>query len=183
MPDPDAPPNLAGLVARDPDAWEALYRRLYPRLRAYMYRRVGPEHAEDGVSETMARAVKGIGRYRPASAGLDGWVFGIARRTAADHHRKRLRHRRQDSTAAAMEAAPSSGGVEEPVTRAEDHVELRRAFERMPDGDRELLELRVLAGLSVEEVAAALGRRPGAIRTAQTRALQRLRRLMEAESG
>jgi RNA polymerase sigma-70 factor (ECF subfamily) len=181
--EPDENEIVSGVVAGSPDAWEALYRRLYPKLSSYMLRKVGPDYAEDAVSVTMARAVKGIGRYRPGPSGIDGWVFGIARRTAADHHRKRIRYQRQDGTAAAMESPPSSTAVEEPVTHAEDRIELRRAFEKLPHRERELLELRVVAELSVEQVAAALGKRPGAIRTAQTRALQKLRRLMESESG
>ena len=58
---------------------------------------------------------------------------------------------------------------------------MRRAFTRLGVNDQELLELRVVAGLSSEDTAAALGKRPGAIRMAQVRALARLRRILEED--
>jgi RNA polymerase sigma-70 factor (ECF subfamily) len=160
----------------DAQAWEALYRGLYPRLRAYLVGRAGSHVADDLASETMTRAVAAMGRYRHESAGFDGWVFGIARRVSADHHRGL--HRRP-LTAVADDPAP----IEEPLDIADDHAELRRAFAQLPADDRELLELRVVAGLSADEVAGVLGKRSGAVRTAQCRALARLRRLLEVEAA
>ncbi|MBV9285708.1 MAG: hypothetical protein JO176_13890, partial [Acidimicrobiia bacterium] len=66
---------------------------------------------------------------------------------------------------------------------AEEAAAVRKAFGRLADGDRELLELRVVGGLSAEETAEALGRRPGAVRMAQSRALGRLRRLLVEDEG
>ena len=58
---------------------------------------------------------------------------------------------------------------------------MRAAFERLGDEDREVLELRVVAGLSAEEVGNVLGKRAGAVRMAQSRALERLRRELDCE--
>jgi len=60
---------------------------------------------------------------------------------------------------------------------------MRAAFALLSADERELLELRVVGGLSAEEVAAALGKRAGAVRTAQYRALAHLRRILETEGG
>jgi RNA polymerase sigma-70 factor, ECF subfamily len=60
---------------------------------------------------------------------------------------------------------------------------MRLAFERLAPEERELLELRVQGGLSSEEVGKLLGKRPGAVRMAQVRALQRLRREWEEVCG
>lgn len=180
----DEPQDVAAARAGDHAAWEALYRRLYPKLRAFLLTKVGPAHVEDAVSETMARAVRNIDGYKPGPSGFDGWVFGIGRRVAADHHRKTGRTRRQDTAAAALSGsgiAPENPG--ERLDLSEEQARLRRAFERLASQDRELLELRVVAELSVEQVAAVLGKRPGAVRTAQSRALQRLRKLLEADRG
>lgn len=171
--------------ARDGDqgAWEHLYRGLYPRLRGYLERRVGHDDAEDAVSETMARAVAGIDRFQWGPAGFDGWVFGIARRVAADHYRGMARRRRQTGAAKILgETNPGSDvRLDDDMLRACDHARIRRAFLLLRPADRELLELRVVAGLSVEQVASVLGKRPGAVRTAQLRALTQLRALMGPE--
>ncbi len=167
----------------DADAWEVLYLRIYPRLAAFVWRRVDGASVDDVVNEVMARAVASIRRFRYGGAGFDPWIFGIARRTIADHYRRRARLRRSD------DAGGSAGGVDtapdptEGVELAEEYRRVRQRFELLGDRDRELLELRVVAGLSVEEVATALGKRPGAVRTAQSRALARLRTLMEVDDA
>lgn len=165
----------------DSDAWEVLYRRLYPRLWVYVARRVDAGHVEDTVSETMVRAVRGIEGYQPGSPGFDGWVFGIARRVCADYHRSRARLRRQDGIAAAMAEVIEEGRVPgDSAASADDRAELRRAFELLPPSDQQVLELRVVAGLPVEQAAVLLNKAPGAVRTAQCRALGRLRQLIKA---
>jgi RNA polymerase sigma-70 factor (ECF subfamily) len=136
---------------------------------------------EDTVSETMVRAVRGIDSYQPGPAGFDGWVFGIARRVCADYHRRRARMRRQDGVAAGMAEVIEDGQAPgDPAAAADDHAELRRAFELLPPGDQQVLELRVVARLSVEQTASVLEKAPGAVRTAQSRALGRLRQLIKA---
>ncbi len=176
------PPDESGLVisarSGDADAWEALYRSSYGRLRAYVVRRAGPEVGDDLVAETWIRAVRGIDGYRWTGARFDAWLFGIARRVVADHHRQAGRIRLLESR---RHAEPAVDGPEDGVEEAAERASVRRRFDQLPQPDRELLELRVVAGLSADEVAEVLGRRPGAIRTAQHRALARLRTMIEAD--
>jgi RNA polymerase sigma-70 factor, ECF subfamily len=177
--------SLVGAARRgEESAWESLYRGLYPRLRAYLSRRVGFEHAEDAVNETMARAVAGIDRFELTQAGFDGWVFGIARRVAADQHRSAARRQRQGEAGQRVAAAMISvDSPDEPLMVSQDHEDIRACFSRLSQKDQELLELRVVAQLSIEQVANILEMRPGAVRTAQSRALSRLRRLMSVETS
>jgi RNA polymerase sigma-70 factor, ECF subfamily len=167
----------------DRAAWEQLYRRLYPRLRSYLARRVGYEGAEDAVSETVTKAIEGIQHYADAGAGFDGWVFGIARHVSADHHRRFARDLRQHGLAHHIDGhGPEKHvPVEHGLDMADDHARLRSMFSRLDPAEQEILELRVVAGLSADDVAALLNRRPGAVRTSQSRALAHLRRLMEAD--
>jgi RNA polymerase sigma-70 factor, ECF subfamily len=184
-------PTLAELAlveaAREGDrsAWELLYRRLYPRLHAFHARRVGAEHAEDAVSETMARAVSGFDGFRLGRAGFDGWVFGIARRVAADHYRKSEQRRRQGIAAARVARGPEDSGdpTTDDVCEDDDRARIRRLFAGLSPAEREVLELRVVAGLSSEQVGAVLDKAPGAVRTAQSRALARLRQLLEDDGA
>jgi RNA polymerase sigma-70 factor (ECF subfamily) len=176
------PPGERELVEQakqgDHSAWEQLYRRLYPRLLAYAAARVGSPAADDIVSETMSRAVAGIARYQWQPGGLDPWVFGIARRVTADHHRGAARARRKGLSpeASVIHAHPG-----ERLELLDEHARVRASFVRLDAADREVLELRVIAGLSAEQTAAALGKRPGAVRTAQSRALARLRQILDEQ--
>jgi RNA polymerase sigma-70 factor (ECF subfamily) len=166
----------------DPDAWEALYRRAYPRLFAYARRRLATdEQAEDAVSESMTRAMQRIAAFTWTPAGVDGWLFGIARNVVLETYRGGSRTTATDPQVLAAQtggrqaaAGPASDPAEQ-VLAAEERRLVRLAFDRLTAGDQEVLELRVVAGLGSEAVAALTGRRPGAVRMAQSRALQRLR--------
>ncbi len=175
--------GLPSLVERarrgDARAWASLYRHAYPRLLAYARRRLpGDEEAREAVSETMARAVRSIDRFRDLGNGFDAWLTGIHRHVVLDAQRRSSRHPTVPEVPD-LEAADAS--PEDQVLRSREHGAVRHAFARLGEADRELLELRVVMGLSAEEVGEVLGRRPGAVRMAQSRALARLRALLADE--
>lgn len=168
-------------VAKDADAWEALYRRAYPGLYAYARRRLRSEHeADDAVSETMLRALDRIHTFTWKGAGFDAWLYGIARNVVREGHRH---SGRTSSIEGLPEAETSTVGPLDDLVGREQAADVRCAFGRLTPEDRELLELRVVAGLSAEGVGAVLGRRPGAVRMAQSRALGRFRGLFEEANG
>jgi len=153
---------VAAARTGDQDAWEELYRSLYRRLRAYIARRVTPTQVDEVMAETMARAVAGIEGFE-GPAGFDGWMFGLARRVVFEVNPR-------------AETAP--GDRPEP---AEEHAWVRGLFDRLSPAEQEVLELRAVAGLTATAAAGVLGKRPDAVRTSQSRALTKLRKLMEAD--
>jgi RNA polymerase sigma-70 factor (ECF subfamily) len=157
----------------DADAWEELYRAAYPRMLAYATRRLGHQDARDAVGEAVARAVAGVDRFQWRGTGFDGWLFGILRHVVLDTFRARSRMPREEALPPFDES--SEPGPLDVILADEEASALRAAFEELGPADREVLELRVVAGLSSDEVAAVLGKRPGAVRMAQARALERLR--------
>lgn len=162
--------------AADPDAWEALYRHAYARLFAYARRRLATEEqAEDAVSETMLRAMRRIGDFTWSGAGIDGWLFGIARNVVYEAYRDGARATPTDVASLADEPVAAGPDPIDRLLMDEENTMLRAAFAQLSPDDRELLEMRVVAGLDAAQVGAVTGRRPGAVRTAQSRALQRLR--------
>jgi RNA polymerase sigma-70 factor, ECF subfamily len=155
----------------DQDAWEALFRRAYPRLLAYAARRLPTtELAKDAVGETMARAVANVDRLRDDD-GFDAWTYGILRHVVIDTQRRLCR----EEPGIVPDVADGRPGPVDHAVASEDAAEVRSAFRRLSRADQELLELRIVAQLDVGEVARVLGRRPGAVRMAQSRALGRLR--------
>jgi RNA polymerase sigma-70 factor (ECF subfamily) len=163
----------------DEQAWEALYRRAYPKLLAYAVRRLPThEQAKDAAGETMTRAVANIDSLRSEGGGFDAWMYGIMRHVVVDAQRL-LSREGPGLIPDAADAGPLPG---ERVVDREDAAAVREAFGQLSPADQELLELRVVAELSTDEVAAVLGRRPGAVRMAQSRALSRLRWLLGEET-
>ncbi len=172
--------DLRGTVDRardfDPDAWEALYRRLHPRLHAYARRRLpGDQACDDAVSEAFARAMAAIDRFRWSAAGFDGWLFGILRNVLLEQHRVDARRAPGGMPEDVADRVPcDEPGPLERLVSGEQALAVRHAFEQLAPADRELLELRVLGGLDAEAVGEVVGKRPGAVRMAQSRALARL---------
>jgi len=172
-----------GLVRRavdgDPGSWEQLYRHAYPKLLAFARRRLPPDQAADAVADTFLRALTDLERFDRQPGGFEPWLFGIARHVIADTHRataRRLRLVPHDEP-----VAPA--GPLESLLDGEEIDAMRRAFERLSPADKELLELRVVAGLSADEVAIVLGKQPGSVRMAQSRAISRLRGALHEETG
>jgi RNA polymerase sigma-70 factor (ECF subfamily) len=163
--------SLVERAARgDPDAWERLYRRAHQRLFAYARRRLPADAAEDAVSETMLRAINRIDSFTWRGAGFDAWLYGILRHVVLEAYRRNGHERH--ALEAPVEHVP---GPLDGIVERERGAQVRAAFDRLPADDQELLELRVVAGLSATAVGAVLGRRPGSVRMAQSRAVGRLR--------
>ena len=175
--------TAGGLVGRarqgDQGAWATLYRGVYPRLVAFAHRRLGDaDLAREAVSETMARAVAAIDSYVGEDPGFAPWLFGICRHVVGDLQRTVWRPLPPGLLRFDVDAA----GPADLVVEDEERAMLRAAFARLDADERELLELRVVAGLSSAEAAAALGKQPGTIRMAQMRALARLRTFLQEMS-
>lgn len=165
------------LLARDPQAWEALYERVYPAMMNYAIRRLSNgEVARDAVAEAMARVVATRERLVQAVS-FEAWCIGVLRHVVSDALRRTYRERQN----MAEPTMTFDLDVGERMELNDEHRAVRAAFDRLEESDRDVLQLRVIAGLTSEEVAEVLQTSPGAVRMAQSRALDRLRRLMGEE--
>jgi RNA polymerase sigma-70 factor (ECF subfamily) len=180
---PDESTSLEELVRQarggSPDAWEAIYLRSRPQLfRFARLRLVTDDQAEDAVSETVARAIAGLDRFPPGASAM-AWLVGICRNVVHEAHRTGTRQRTLVDRAGQMAPPPDPQPPDDRLLASEEEAQLRHCFERLDHDARELLELRVVVGLDADAVAAVVGKRAGAVRMAQSRALARLRGCME----
>lgn len=162
------------------DGWESVYRLCRPTLYSFARLRLATnEQADDAVSETVARAIRSAERYRPGRAGVIGWLIGINRNVIREMYRSGSRA----TAVAALRDDPVGlpPRPEEEVVLAAEHRSVREAFGQLSDEEQTLLELRVIAGLDAAAVGELLGKRAGAVRMAQTRALGRLRTILEGQ--
>ncbi len=132
--------------------------------------------AEDVAGDVFASAFAAYDRVRPMPDGVRSWLFRIARNAVIDQYRREHRRRFLLDRLRGDRALPAS--VE---GSAEMRGELRSicsALEMLGERDRQLVGLRVAAGLSFAEAGEVLGMREGAARTATHRALERVRALL-----
>jgi len=160
---------------RDRMAFGPLYQRYVDPVYRYALRRLGSrEAAEDATALVFMKALTALPTYRDDVATFRSWLFAIAHNVLVDLCRGR--HSAADLQAAEWLADPSPG-PEETALASEGQREVQFLLAAVAPDQRRVMELR-LAGLSTVEVAAVLGRSPGAIRATQFRAANRLRELV-----
>jgi RNA polymerase sigma-70 factor, ECF subfamily len=163
----------------DNSGWDGLFDRFYPTVHRYALARTGDRSAAEEVAqEVFVAAVGTLSRLRERSeAGIEGWFVAIARFKLADRARRRAREERL-----APPPAPGPDAGEVAASRLAG-VELRTAMEELTEEQRDVLLRRFVLDQSLEQVAAATGRRVGAIKALQHRALAALgKRLGAAEA-
>lgn len=175
-------------AAREGEEWAlaALYRAYQPALRTFLGRRA-PSEADDLAAETWVGVARGLPSFTGDSAAFRSWLFTIARRRVLDERRWRRRHPADPLVADRVEpAAPWSGepGVAEIVEAHEEALDLLGRLARtLPAAQRDAVLLRVIAGLTVAETAAVLGRSPAAVSVLTHRALRRLAATLGENGG
>jgi RNA polymerase sigma-70 factor (ECF subfamily) len=169
---------LAGARGGDEEAFASLFRAVQPALLGYL-RVIAPEAAEDVASETWLQVVAGLAAFRGGEDAFRAWIFTIARHRAIDAGRARARRRTvpldQDETAELLTSPDASDQALEAIsTRA-----ALTLLSALPSEQAEIILLRVVAGLAVEDVARMVGKSPGAVRVAAHRGLRRLAAMVD----
>lgn len=170
------------LAARDgaPWAWQHLYGWLAPAVAGYL-RAQGAREVDDLTSETFLGVVRGIARFRGDEGQFRSWVFVIAHRRLQDE-RRRLGAR--PATAVLDDAgAPlaSPGNAESDALRNLATDRVRAVCERLAPDQRDVLLLRLVADLTVDQIALVLGKTAGAVKALQRRGFEAVRRIFERE--
>jgi RNA polymerase sigma-70 factor (ECF subfamily) len=167
--------RMAAARVGDRDAVADLWRAEHPRLVRVLRGLVG-DAAEDVASQTWLEVMGLLGRFEGDERGFRALLFTIARRRVADH-RRTLRRKpavpmAPDDIAAGTPLHRDAGRDVAAASEGVEAVALIRAM--LPAHQAEIVLLRVVAGLSVDDVAEIVGRSPGAVRVQQHPALRRL---------
>ena len=162
-------------------AFEVLYRDLAPSVTGYLrlHRAVEPD---DLASETFIGVFTGLTGFTGDEAALRAWVFTIAHRRLVDDWRRRSR-RPQVSDDPGDLTELCGGDVEDDALVGVGTETVHRLCAELPDDQRSVLLLRILADLTVEQVAQAMGRSVGATKALQRRGLRTLRGRVENSSA
>jgi len=162
-------------------AFGRLWELLSPVVAGYVRGR-GVREVDDVTSEVFLAAFRGMGRFVGDGADFRRWLFTIAHHRAVDETRRAVRQ--------AIEIPYQPGEDRRAIASAEaaaldrlGHGGVLARLETLPDDQRNVLLLRVVADLPVDQVAVILERSPEAVRQLQHRALTRLRRDLAAETS
>jgi len=165
---------LVAAAQADPEAFAALYERYLPRVYRYLAAKASsPEDAADLTQAVFLKAFDSVGRFRPGKAPFTSWLFRIARNSAIDANRRRR-------PAVSLEAdspfdLPGEQLPEEEALRRERLQEIRAAVAKLKPNQRDLIALRYAGGLTINEIAPLIGKKPEAAKKQLQRTLRELK--------
>jgi len=186
-------PSDAEIVQRaiqDPQAFSIVFERYHRDIYLYCLCRLGnPQDADDAASTVFMKAYSALGRFRPRSGGrgvtFRSWMFAIAHSVIVDAWRKPARTVSLDSPIGTdvADRTPAPGHTpEQHAIRSEEARLVLTLLNQLPERQRSVVELR-LAGLTINEIAHALGMSVAATKSNQFRGYQRLRDLLEPNAA
>lgn len=155
----------------EPARFVELYDRHVDRIYAWVSRRCGSRStAEDVTSAVFEQALTNLRAFEWRGVPFAAWLFRIAANTLADHWKRAGRD--------AHDPLPDIPDEREHQD-LERRVSLFQLVDRLPDAQRQVIQMRFIEGRSIREVAAALDRSEGAVKQLQLRALEKLRKDMD----
>jgi len=178
-------PELSRLVSEarhgSIKAFDDIYRSLAGQVASYLrwHRATDP----DGLTnDVFAQVHRNLPRFEGDEHGFRSWVFTIAHHRMIDD-RRRANRQPQLQDELAVEEHIGLGDVEDDAFAVLAHDRVRDLLTVLSPDQRDVVLLRIIADLSVEEVARMLDKREGAIKALQHRALATLRRHLDRMAG
>lgn len=152
---------------------EQIYRFIWSRVH-------DPDLADDLTGEVFIRMLKNLSTYQDRSLPFRAWLYGIARNLVIDEHRKK--GPRLTMPLNAISGAPSEDeALETQTEHSLTFAQVQRKLEQMDSDEREVVELRFLAGLSLKETAYAINKSVAAVKALQHRGLATLKAGLQEE--
>ncbi len=145
----------------DRSAFGSLYERYARMVHGILLAHASLEDVDDLMQDVFVRALQQLGSLRDDSA-FGGWLAAIARRSAADFHRRRKN----------VAIAVDPGGGSRPDAEA---FAILDALSKLPAAYRETLVLRLVEGMTGPEIAARTGLTPDSVRVNLFRGMRLLR--------
>ena len=174
--------ELIHAARSDAEAFGELYRRHARAIASWFGARTPARIAGELTAETFAQAALSLKRFRDEADGSAApWLYGIARNVL----RRSLERERMETAARRRLGMPIRSydagldAVEERLDAEQLRPALDAALQRLPAGQREAVELRIVRAFSYDEVANSLGCSEVAARIRVARALSSLSRLLK----
>ena len=170
--------DIAGAREGSVPAFERIYRDLAPSVASYL-RWNGVADVESLTNMVLAQVHRNLHHFTGDAPAFRSWVFTIAHHRMVDD--RRASGRRPTIADAEIHEANLVGNAEEEALDVLGNGRLRELLDGLSPDQRDVLLLRIVADMSLEDVAITLGKRRGAIKSLQHRALATLRRQLDRE--
>jgi RNA polymerase sigma-70 factor (ECF subfamily) len=168
----------------DAGAVATLYEESFKRVYRYTWSRVRDQaEAEDITQQVFMKMMASLHSYKSSGTPFIAWLFRIAHNQVIDHYR------RKSSEKSVPLDDPRTGteigeDAVDPSVMAEKSIQIAEVMalvESLPRAQKEVINLRFTAGLSISETAGALKKSEGTVKALQFNAIASLRKLMRGD--
>ena len=164
--------------------WDSVYGLELPRVYNFFLYKVGDrEFAQDLTATTFERAWKLRSRYRPETAAISTWLFGIARNVLKEHLRKNWVSRQRLQEITSLEEMPAKVDIEKIYQQQQEKERLRKILLELPDREQDLIALKYGAGLTNREIAQVSGLSESNVGSILHRTVNKVRARLEDNDG
>jgi RNA polymerase sigma-70 factor (ECF subfamily) len=167
---------VAAAKEGDETAWAAIYGQLAGPVAGYLASH-GVAEPDDIAAEVFLQMARDIHRFEGDDASFRSWAFVVAHRRMIDY--RRARGRRPQFATGIDHFDVIGGDVEDEALERLSFDWLADILIELTDDQREVLALRVIADLSLQETAQTMGKTVGAIKALQRRAIAALRSCLD----
>ncbi|HEV7525160.1 MAG TPA: RNA polymerase sigma factor [Acidimicrobiia bacterium] len=157
----------------DARGFDTLFRADAAAIVGYLRGR-GVRDPDDLANEVFVRAFRNIHTVRGDAARYRSWLFSIARNASIDDARRRQRRARETPLDAEVHAV--GGDVEAEAISHLERTAMRAMLDELAPDQRDVLLLRVVGDLSIEQTAAVVDKSYEAVKALQRRGIAALRR-------
>ena len=172
----DFPAILAAARRGESWAFREIHAALAPAVAGFM-RAQGAPDPDDLTSEVFVGVLRGVAAFEGDEDGFRAWVFTIAHRRLADDRRRRGRRPTTLRLLRDMDWPDPADDLDRALATAR----VRALCERLGPGQRDVLLLRMIGRLTMDEIAGAVGRSPASVKALQRRGLAAVARMIEQD--
>ncbi len=157
----------------DPTAFGDLYDRHFLRIYRFVYSRVRDQTiAEDVTSDVFMKALRSIGRYQDTGRPISAWLYQIAVNAVADRYRAA---RPTEDVDEQRDLSIGGPALEEVAAQRDDLRQIWSVVEKLPEQQRIAMVLKFQEDMRIDDIAAVMGKTPGAVKLLIHRGVTRVR--------
>ena len=167
---------LVERAKRDPNAFGELYDRYVLQIYRFVYSRVRDQTvAEDVTQEVFMKALKSVGRYQDTGKPFSAWLYQIAVNSVADRYRAA---RPVEDIDEQRDLAVSGPALEEVAAQRDELRRIWTVVETLPKQQKIAMVLKFQEDMKIEDIAAAMGKTPGAVKLLIHRGVTKVRQTL-----
>jgi len=161
---------------RDPEAFGSLYDQHLPAIYRFILLKIGDKStSEDIAHQVFLNAWQNIENYQSQGFPFSSWLYRIAHNAIIDYYRTDKKHADLESA----EELATNDNLEEKIDQGLELNIVKAALKELPDEQQNIIIMKFVEELSNKEIAAALGKNEGAIKTAQHRSLKNIKKIID----